>query len=128
MGTLLRLALLSTLLSTLAGCGISLVEPAGAFVAASAAAVPVFGRSVPDMLYSGLTGRDCSMIRLEQGKSYCRPIEPPPEVPIVCTRSLGVPDCWANPEALGPDVHAIADAPKPTPEQEAYRTRGWPNL
>lgn len=112
----------------LGGCGISLVEPAGALAAASAPAVPVFGRSLPDMLYSAVTGRDCSIVRLEQGKSYCRQAEPPVAPPLVCTRSLGVVDCWSNPEAFAPVARTIADAPQPTAEQEAYRTRSWPNL
>ena len=44
-------------------------------------------------------------MRLDQGKSYCRPIEPPPEPPPYCTRSLGVADCWRDPASL-PDGHA----------------------
>lgn len=112
----------------LSGCGISLVEPAGAFVAASAAAVPVFGRSVPDMIYSGVTGKDCSMLRLEQGKSYCRTTDPPVETPPVCTRSLGTIECWSNPEVFGTPMTGVADAPRPTAEQEAWRTRSWPGL
>lgn len=124
----LRLASICAVLLGLGGCGVSFVEPAGAFVAASAAAVPVFGRSIPDMLYSGMTGKDCSMVRLEQGKSYCRPTEPPVEAARFCTRSLGTVDCWANPEAFGNPVRGVADAPAPTPEQEAYRLRRWPDL
>ncbi len=112
----------------LSGCGISFVEPAGAFVAASAAAVPVFGRSIPDMVYSGITGEDCSVVRLEQGKTYCRGVEPPIEPPPVCTRSLGTIECWANPDVLSGFTHGLADAPKPTAEQEAYRTRRWPGF
>ena len=112
----------------LAGCGISFVEPAGAFAAASVAAIPVFGRSVPDMLYSGITGKDCSMVRLDQGKSYCRRPDPPIETPPFCTRSLGSVECWTNPEAFGTPQHQLADAPSPTAEQEAYRTRHWPDL
>ncbi len=116
------------LATLLAGCGGPFVEPSGAFMAASAAAVPVFGRSVPDMIYSGLSGRDCSMVRLEQGKSYCRPVDPPLTPAPVCTRSLGNVDCWMNPEAFGSTVRAVADAPIPTAEQDAYRTRRWPNF
>lgn len=116
------------LLSLLSGCGISLVEPAGAFVAASAASVPVFGRSVPDVLYSGITGKDCSVVRLEQGKTYCRAADPPIAPPPVCTRSLGTIECWTNPEAFAVPLRSVADAPSPTAEQEAYRTRRWPNF
>jgi hypothetical protein len=89
-------------------------------------AVPPFGRSVPDMLVSAARGQDCSIVRMEQGKSYCRPPDPPPEPQPFCTRSLATVDCWINPQALtGPRV-PVADGPAAlTPEQEAYRTRGW---
>ena len=122
----LSFLLLST--ATLAGCGVSLVEPAGALLAASVASIPAFGRSLPDVVYSGLTGRECSVVRLEQGKSYCRPTDPPIETPPFCTRSLGNVDCWTNPEAFAQPQRQIADAPAPTAEQEAYRTRSWPRL
>jgi hypothetical protein len=125
--SLIRLFLLF-LPGLLAGCGVTGAEPAGAFVAASAAAVPVFGRSLPDMVYSGFTGKDCSMVRLEQGKSYCRPVEPPADPPPVCTRSLGTVECWTNPEVFGTALTTVADAPKPTAEQEAWRTRRWPGF
>lgn len=110
------------------GCATSLIEPAGAFGAASAAAVPVFGRSIPDMVYSAITGKDCSVVRLDQGKSYCRQMDPPIAPAPFCTRSLGTIDCWANPDAFPPGRQSVADAPQPTPEQEAYRTRRWPGF
>lgn len=114
-------------LPALSGCGAAFVEPAGAFVAASAATVPVFGRTVPDIVYSAISGRDCSMVRLDQGRSYCRPTDPPLSAQPFCTRSLGDVQCWANPEALGPAAgKSVADAAPPTAEQEAYRTRRWP--
>jgi hypothetical protein len=114
----------------LSGCGAGAwVEPTGAFAAANAAAFPVFGRSVPDMFVSALIGRDCSMVRLEQGQTYCRAQEPPPEPPPYCTRSLGVVDCWANPGALPNRPPQVADGPAGlTRAQEANRTRGWPDL
>jgi hypothetical protein len=124
----LLLALLAAL--SLAGCSPTGGAAAGpalwAAGAASLAAVPVLGRTLPDAVYSTATGEDCSAVRLEQGKSYCRPTEPPWEAQPVCTRSLGVVDCWANPEVFGTKLTSVADAPKPTAEQEAYRTRSWP--
>jgi hypothetical protein len=116
------------MLLALCGCSADAMEPTGALVAASVAAVPVFGRTLPDMVYSAATGKDCSMVRLEQGRSYCREMDPPLAPPMVCSRSLGVMDCWKNPEAFPVMPHAVADAPAPTAEQEAYRTRRWPSL
>ena len=91
-------------------------------------AVPVFGRGVGDLAYSAISGRDCSIVRLEQGRTYCAPREgePPPEV--FCTRSLGVVDCWADPAALPGHPAPVADRPNLTPEQEADRVARWPNL
>ena len=59
--------------------------------------IAVIQRSPFDAVYSVLTGKDCSIVRLDQGKSYCRPVEPPPEPQPYCTRSLAVADCWRDP-------------------------------
>ena len=107
----------------LGGCDVA-TESVAAVTVGSVAAI---GRTPVDAVYSLVTGKDCSAVRLDQGKTYCRPIEPPPEAPPYCTRSLGVVDCWKDPAAvpnLGPDV---ADGPHTlTPAQEADRTRTWP--
>ena len=67
------------------------------------------------------------MVRLDAGKSYCAAQEAAPARPLVCTRSLGVVDCWSNPEALGVPYTEVASGPHVlTPEQEAQRTRRWP--
>lgn len=92
--------------------------------------VPVFGRTLPDLLVSGLSGRDCSLVHIEQGHAYCREPEPPPAPPPFCTRSLGSVDCWASAEAQpGPPRRGLADGPAAlTPAQEAHRVRSWPGL
>jgi hypothetical protein len=84
-------------------------------------------RPPADAVYSCWTGRDCSAVRLDQGKSYCRPVEPKPEPPVFCTRSLGVVDCWQDPGTLPGRPRGVADGPAGlTPEQEADRVRTWP--
>jgi hypothetical protein len=123
--------LLPLLLFALPGCGASpWTQPVAAVVAADAASVTVFGRGMGDLVISGVTGKDCSIVRLEQGKTYCKPTEPPPAAPPLCTRSLGLIDCWSNPMALnGPPPHGVADGPSTlTPEQEEDRTARWPKL
>jgi hypothetical protein len=110
------------------GCGGAYIEPSAALLGASMATVPVFGRTLPDMVYSAMTGQDCSAVRLEQGKSYCRAADPPPAPPLVCSNSLGVADCWANPNAFPTPPRPLADAAPLTAEQEAHRTRKWPGL
>lgn len=119
-----RLALLwSSLLMALAGCA----ETFGAMAGGTVGAIPVIGRTLPDVVVSAIVNKDCSVVRLDAGKSYCAPEEKPPEPPMVCTRSLGTVDCWSNPDALGVPVREVAQGPRRlTPAQEAHRTRGWP--
>ena len=75
-------------------------------------------------------GAKCSLVRVEQGKTFCTPQDPPPSPPQFCTRSLGTVDCWSNPDALnGPPPRGVADGPRTlTPAQEIDRTAHWPNL
>ena len=114
---------LALVLLTLPGC----VEPTGALIGANAASVVVFGRGVGDLLVSAVQGQDCSIVRLEQGKSYCRPRDPPLAPPPFCTRSLGRIECWQNPEALPNHPAQVADGPRAlTPEQDARRQHPWP--
>jgi hypothetical protein len=110
----------------LAGCtGVTPVE--GAVAAASVASIAVLGRGVGDVVVSGVTGKDCSVVRLEQGKTYCKPQQPPPRPPPYCTRTLGSIECWSNPEALPGPPREVADGPRAlTAEQEADRTKRWP--
>lgn len=114
----------------LAGCGVPAGQVAVPIAVADAATVPVLGRSIGDTVYSAASGRDCSVVRLDKGQSYCKPQEPPPSPQTFCTRSLGVVDCWKNPQDLnGGPPRSVADGPsKLTPAQEADRTARWPNL
>jgi hypothetical protein len=127
MRCILLLCVLGLCAPGLAGCAVD--QNLAAFVGGAAVigSVTTFGKSPPDLVYSAITGKDCSVVRLDQGKSYCRPVEPRPPAPEFCTRSLGVPDCWQDPMALGPRYIGIADGPSAlTSEQEANRTRRWP--
>jgi len=104
-------------------------DPAGvtaALLAVEATSVVVFGRGVADIGVSAITGRDCSIVRLDRGKTYCAPRYLGPEEPAFCTRSLGVADCWADPANLSPSVRPVADTPPPTPQQVEYRQARWP--
>eukprot|EP01037_Dinobryon_pediforme_P016971 gene16971-17158_t len=125
MSSLHRAIAALTLCLPTAACGIPFFEPVEAVAIASLATVPFLGRALPDVLYSGLTGKDCSVVRLDQGKSYCRPEDPPIEPAPICTRSLGTVDCWIDPDHLTSPAHPLADSQKPTAEQEAYRIRSF---
>ena len=112
-------------LTMLTGCGPLAPISAGLDVAS----VAVMGRSPGDAVVSAISGRDCSVVHLEKSEPWGTPKEKPPEPPAFCTRSLGVPDCWADPKALPNKPREIADGPRTlTPEQEADRTKRWPAL
>jgi len=118
-------AMLIIFLVTQAGCA-NWVDPTGALIAADVASVVVFGRGIADIGVSAISGRDCSIVRLDQGLSYCAArdvlVDPGP----FCTRSLGVVDCWINPEALPTPQREVADGPGPSAAQERYRRARWP--
>jgi hypothetical protein len=121
--------LLWSLSLLLAGCSAPWTAPAGALLAANAAAIPVMHRDLFDAAWSAITGRDCSVVRLDRGESYCQPRESPPAPPPYCTRSLGLVDCWADPNRVPQLGSSVADGPSTlTPAQEANRTRRWPPL
>lgn len=112
---------------TLPGCHL-VTAAAPPLLGAEVASIMLFQRGLVDIAVSTVSGQDCSLVRLDHGLSYCRPPDPPPQPPLFCTRSLGVPDCWANPEALTGGARLIADSKPLSPVQEAHRVRSWPGL
>jgi hypothetical protein len=105
----------------LAGCADP--TPVAAIGLADGASVAVFGRSVLDIGVSAITGRDCSVVRLDKGQTYCAPTDPPlPER--FCTRTLAAVDCWTGAEL--PTRTGVGDTPAPNPSQERYRAARWP--
>jgi hypothetical protein len=127
MRMLQALAVLGLAGGLLPGCDVTAQVPAAVATASVIGTIPVFKRSPLDVIYSGLTGRDCSIVRLDEGKTYCRPVDPPPEAPVFCTHSLARVDCWADPASLPGRPTPVADGPTAlTPAQEANRVRTWP--
>ncbi len=111
----------------LTGCSVSQNLDDAAATEAAVLSVASLERTPLDAVYSWVTGRDCSIVRVDQGKSYCRPVEPEPEPPVFCTRTLGSVNCWQHPNTLPDHPRGVADGPSGlTPEQEADRLRRWP--
>jgi hypothetical protein len=111
----------------LGGCDATAGQLSGGAAAISVGSIVALHRSPIDAVYSLFTGKDCSVVRLEENKSYCRTPEPLPGAPPYCTRSLGVVDCWLDPAQLPDHPPQVADGPMTlTPEQNANRTRHWP--
>jgi hypothetical protein len=119
--------LLLLCLLPLACCGMTENLSATVAVAANVGSIATIQRSPADAVYSWWTGRDCSIVRLDQGKTYCRPVEPPPEPPPYCTRGLATVNCWLDPATVPGHPRGVADGPSSlTAEQEANRVRTWP--
>lgn len=115
----------SAVLACTALLGCSSAAPVAALAAAEGATVAVFGRGIVDVVVSAISGRDCSVVRLEQGKTYCDPIDPPRTEPY-CTRSLGAVDCWDL--AVVPAIRRpeVGDTPLPNRAQRRYQAARWP--
>ena len=124
----MKLPLLPTLiLPVLLAAGLPGCADAGIGLAAGGiASVAVLQRSPIDLGVSLVTGKDCSIVRLDRGQTYCAPPVPATTRPQFCSRSLGQVDCWANPEAFTNRPTEVADQPVPTAEQEKYRLARWP--
>lgn len=82
------------------------------------------GRAVPDLVVSGVTGRDCSVARIDREQTYCGPDNAAPPPPPFCTRSLGTVDCWSRPPQATPAHRGVADAPTPVGGNQGR----WPYL
>lgn len=94
------------LLALLAVPGCAAVVP---LAAANGVSLMITGRAVPDIIVSGLTGRDCSVAYLDARERYCRPEPEAVEQPR-CTRSLGSVDCWIGPLPGNPPPRLVGDA------------------
>ena len=111
----------------LSACGVASDLLATVFVGANVGSVATIQRTVPDAVYSLVTGRDCSLVRLDQGKTYCRATEPKPEPQVFCTRSLAAVNCWEDPASVPGRPVGVADGRTDlTSQQEADRVRKWP--
>ena len=112
-------------MASLGGCA----GTAGPLAAVGIGSIVVSGRTPVDIAVSAAIGRDCSVVRLDGGKSYCKPVEPPPPPPAFCTRSLASVDCWEGPYPFGYYQRGLADGPSDlTAEQERHRSAPWPRL
>ncbi len=122
----MRAICLMLILTLILGVSACTPAPWGALAGVEVVSIAVFGRGVGDIGISAVSGRDCSIVRLERGQTYCaaRDVEPGPG--LVCTRSLGTVDCWEDPAKLPGQYNSVGDTPGPTAAQERYRRAPWP--
>ncbi len=118
---LLTAACLASLAGPLGGC-----VAAAALGGAEAASVAVFGRDIVDIGVSTVSGRDCSIVRLDRQQDYCAPREHLPRTEPYCSKTLGDVQCWSDPESFVNLPRRVGDTPAVTAEQERQITSRWP--
>jgi hypothetical protein len=111
----------------LSGCDLSMGVDAGIGAGANLVALTTIHRTIPDAIVSLAFHRDCSLARLDSGKSYCRspaPLTPPTPY---CTQTLGRVTCWSDPQNLPDHAPPVAEGPdRLSRAQLANRNRGGP--
>jgi hypothetical protein len=113
------------LLAGLTGCA-GWEAPVGALAGAELASVTVLGRGLLDVGVSAISGRDCSIVRLDRGETYCAARFPAEQPQPFCTRTIGTVTCWENPALLPAPQSELGDTPPPTEDQLRYRAARWP--
>ena len=130
-GDYLRLVLILAVPGGVGGCtgliaAVPEAFPAGIALAVEGTSVAVFGRGVVDIGVSAVTGRDCSIVRLDRRQTYCAPREQLPGPPPLCSRTLAGVTCWVDPETFPIRPRQVADTPEPTKEQVQRVEGRWP--
>jgi hypothetical protein len=76
----------------------SALKTAGNFSIISAGMVMATKKTLTDHIVSYQTGKDCSTVRVEEGRTYCREDEPNPLPTVNCYQTLGDVMCYAKPD------------------------------
>ncbi|MBL4747979.1 MAG: hypothetical protein JKY17_04140 [Magnetovibrio sp.] len=66
-------------------------------------------KTLADHIVSFQTGKDCSTVREEKGRTYCVEDEPNPIPKVTCYRTLGDVMCYSKPEASRQPGEAIGN-------------------
>lgn len=82
-------ALLIALALPLGGCAEAVV--------ASVSSLMTTGKTVPDQVISLAARKDCSVLRRQRGRTYCREDEPNPAPNVYCFNNLGGIECYSRP-------------------------------
>ncbi len=71
------------------------VKSAGQLAILDVGVIMATGKTLSDQVVSYQTGKDCSTVRVEQGRTYCREDEPNPVMSTKnCQRTLGDVTCY----------------------------------
>lgn len=109
----MRALLAAVVLISLGAC--SLFPPVAAVEGASAVGT---GKTFSDHVVSYASGKDCSTVRSNSGRTYCRESESNPMPKVWCYRTLGKPVCYDRPDPyqgnqskMGDNDHNLDTAP-----------------
>ncbi|TCS60145.1 hypothetical protein [Varunaivibrio sulfuroxidans] len=69
-----------------------------AFLAVEGTSVILTDKTIGDHIVSHYSGKNCSSVRLEQGRTYCVEDEANPVADVYCYRTLGNVTCYKNPD------------------------------
>lgn len=91
-----------------------IIKTVGNFSIVSAGVVMATDKTLSDHLMSYRTGKDCSTVRIEQGRTYCREDEPNPMSNVHCYQTLGDVTCYAAPDPTRRPGDAIGNLQQDT--------------
>lgn len=76
----------------------------------NAALVMGTDKTIEDHVVSRASGKDCSTVRREQGRTYCVEDEPNPAPEVTCYSSIGDVTCYSNPDKNIPQEKIVGSA------------------
>ncbi|NQU55812.1 MAG: hypothetical protein HQ513_01165 [Rhodospirillales bacterium] len=108
-------ALFAAIIIISLGACTSLYPPISAVEGVSAVGT---GKTLSDHVVSYASGKDCSTVRSNSGRTYCRENEPNPVAKVWCYRTLGKPVCYdrsdpydGNQRKMGDNDHNLDNTP-----------------
>lgn len=75
-----------------------LIKTVGNLSIVSAGVTMATDKTLADHLVSYNSGKDCSTVRSEQGRTYCKEDEPNPAPTVTCYQTLGDVTCYSEPD------------------------------
>ncbi|MCK4939397.1 MAG: hypothetical protein KAR80_03820 [Rhodospirillaceae bacterium] len=75
-----------------------------------AALVMTTDKTIEDHVVSGASGKDCSTVRREQGRTYCVEDEANPAPKVTCYSSIGDVTCYSKPDENIPKEKVVGSA------------------
>lgn len=102
----MRVVIVVMSLLALGGCSLAATAPALVPPLAGLEGASIMGtkKSLVDHYVSYVTGKNCSTLRRDEGRTYCEEDEGGPPEEIYCYRTLGNVTCYAKPQ---PDMERV---------------------